>query len=97
MDNRPSVSGYEITRVAFNGRDVSILYLFDNTNMIRSAVLSFALAVPVEVDDVAGGGDVGDGLALGVGVDRLLPAVAFPEPGNAFAAACGFNEWASAM
>ena len=60
--------------------------------MIRSAVLAFALTVPVEVDDVAGGRDVGDGLARGVGVGGLLPAVSLLEPGNPGAAARGLGQ-----
>ena len=48
--------------------------------MIGLAVWAFAGTVPVEVDDVAGSGDVGDGLAGGVGVGGVLPAVAVFEP-----------------
>ena len=60
--------------------------------MVRFTVLAFAFAVPIEVDDVAGGGDVGDGLAGGVGVGGLLPAVAVFEPLDADAAACGLGQ-----
>ena len=51
-----------------------------------------AFAIPVEVDDVAGSGDVGYGLAGGVGVSGLLPAVAVFEPLDADAAACGLGQ-----
>lgn len=95
MLNCPGVGGYAVTGVAFDGVDVAVLYLLDDANMIGSAVLSFALAVPIEVDDVAGSGDVGDGLAGGVGVGGLLPAVAVFEPLDADAAACGF--WQGAV
>lgn len=60
--------------------------------MVGLAVLAFAGAVPIEVYDVAGSGDVGDGLAGGVGVCGLLPAVAVFEPLDAGAAACGLGQ-----
>ena len=60
--------------------------------MIGLTVLSFSFAIPIEVDDVAGSGDVGDGLALGVGVGGLLPTVAVFEPLDADAAACGLGQ-----
>lgn len=62
--------------------------------MIGLAVLAFAGTVPVEVDEVAGGRDVGDGFALGVGVGGLLPSVTADEPVNAGAAARGFGQGA---
>ena len=84
--------GDTISTVPFDCVYLPILHFFNDTYVIRSAVLAFAGTVPVEEDDVAGGGDVGDGLALGVYVGGLLPAVAVFEPLDADAAACGLGQ-----
>ena len=94
MSNYPSLGGNTITRVAFDGVDVAVFDFLDDAYMIGFSVLAFAGTVPVEVDEVAGGRDVGDGFALGVGVGGLLPSVTADEPVYTGAAARGFGQGA---
>ena len=93
VDN-PSIIRDPVSGVAFDGVDIAIFYLFDDADVIGLAVLAFAGTVPVKVDEVAGGRDVGDGFALGVGEGGLLPSVTADEPVYTGTAARGFGQGA---
>ena len=94
MSYCPGIRRYSVAGVTFDGVDVTVFDFFDDADVIGLAVLAFAFAVPVEVDDVAGGWDVGDGLAGGVGAGGLLPTIAVLEPLDTGAAAGGFGQGA---